>query len=66
MPLQELQGRPRIHTDSLQLRNVDYIFPKDCLLDTLTRTTLRMHEGEWHTAGTFTTPLWLPYGEPRT
>ncbi len=66
VPLQELQGRPRIHIDSLQLRNVDYIFPKDCLLDTLTRTTLRMHEGEWHKAGTFTTPLWLPYGEPRT
>lgn len=65
VPLHELQGRPRIHADSLQMRDVNYIFPKDCVLDTQTCTTLRMHEGEWHTVGPFTTPLWLPSGEPR-
>jgi hypothetical protein len=58
-PLDEMQGRRRIYTDTLELRNVKYAFPKDCLIDTKTRTLLRLRDGVWHTLGPFSTPLWL-------
>jgi hypothetical protein len=58
-PLDELDGRRRIYADELQQRKVDYIFPKDCLIDTQTRTLFRLHDGAWRAAGTFSAPLWL-------
>jgi hypothetical protein len=58
-PLDELAGRPRIHKNSLQRRSVDYVFPKDCLIDTQTRTLLRLHDGTWRPAGPIAVPLWL-------
>jgi len=39
---------------------VSYVFPKDVLIDTGTRTLLRFHAGAWQAVGSFTTPLWLP------
>jgi hypothetical protein len=58
-PLEELDGRPRIHKNSLQQRSVDYVFPKDCLIDTQSRTLLRRYNGTWRLVGSFEVPLWL-------
>jgi hypothetical protein len=58
-PLDDVNGRPRIRSRSLQHRTVDYVFPKDCLIDTQTRTLLRLHEGVWRPAGPVAVPLWL-------
>jgi hypothetical protein len=58
-PLDELHGKPRIRVHSLQKRNVDYVFPKDCLIDSQTRTLLRLHRGVWHPVGPVGVPLWL-------
>jgi len=58
-PLEEMDGKPRIHMASLLERKVNYVFPKDCLIDTETRTLFRLHRGSWCEAGRFSTPLWL-------
>jgi hypothetical protein len=58
-PLDELDGRRRIRMDSLQRRDVDYVFPKDCLIDTRTRTLFRLHAGAWRASGPIAVPLWL-------
>jgi hypothetical protein len=57
--LDALAGRPRIRMNSLQQRTVDYVFPKDCLIDTRARTLLRLQDGVWRPAGTIAVPLWL-------
>jgi hypothetical protein len=57
--LDELDGKRRIYTDRLEPRNVAYVFPKECLIDTERRTLFRLQNGIWHTAGTFSGPLWL-------
>ena len=58
-PLDHLDGKPRICRNSLQQRTVDYVFPKDCLIDTQARALLRLHEGVWRPAGAIAIPLWL-------
>ena len=58
-PLGELAGKPRIRLNELQRRTVDYVFPKDCLIDTHTRTLLRLEGGRWRPTGTVAVPLWL-------
>jgi hypothetical protein len=58
-PLVELDGKPRIRETALRLDRVDYVFPKDCLIDTELRTLMRLREGVWHTVGPVTVPLWL-------
>jgi len=35
------------------------VFPKDCLIDTQTRTLLRLSSQGWRPVGPFATPLWL-------
>jgi hypothetical protein len=57
--LDELDGKRRIYRDQLQQRKVAYVFPKDCLIDTLARTLLRLQDGTWRAAGAVSTPLWL-------
>jgi tetratricopeptide (TPR) repeat protein len=59
VPLRELDGQPRIHAAALWRPQVAYWFPKDCLIDTQTRTLLRLHEGTWRPVGSWSTPLWL-------
>jgi hypothetical protein len=58
-PLDEANGRPRFRPGSLQRRTVDYVFPKDCLIDAQTRTLLRLQQGAWQTVGTIGVPLWI-------
>jgi hypothetical protein len=58
-PLHEVNGRPRFRPGSLQRRTVEYVFPKDCLIDTQTRTLLRLLQGAWQTVGTVGIPLWI-------
>ncbi len=59
VPLVELDGKPRIHQKALRPHSVSHVFPKDCLIDTETRTLMRLRDGAWHTVARFTTPLWL-------
>jgi len=59
VPLVELDGKPRIHESALRQNAVHYVFPKECLIDTESRTVLRLLDGAWHTVGGFTVPLWL-------
>lgn len=59
VPLDELDGKRRIYTHALQEAQVAYVFPKDCLIDTHTRTLLRPSEAGWQPAGAFSIPLWL-------
>jgi hypothetical protein len=58
--LNALDGKPRVHAELLRPTQLEYILPKDRLIDVQTRTLLRMHDGAWHADGTFSTPLWLP------
>jgi hypothetical protein len=59
VPLQELAGKPRIDLRTVAVRNVNYIFPKECLIDIETRRLLRLRDGVWQPAESFSTPLWL-------
>jgi hypothetical protein len=59
VPLVELDGKPRIHREALRRQAVHHVFPKDCLIDTETRTLMRLRDGVWHAVGRFTMPLWL-------
>jgi len=59
IPLNEMNGRPRIASQELRQQTVAYMFPKECLIDTETRTLLRLRDGVWRTVGSFSTPLWL-------
>lgn len=58
-PLDELDGKCRIHENLVRESNVNYIFPKDCLIDVSTRTLIRSYNGVWRAAGTVSVPLWL-------
>jgi tetratricopeptide (TPR) repeat protein len=58
--LDELDGRPRIHYGHVQPQAVSYIFPKELLIDTETRTLLRLEAGNWRPQRVFSTELWLP------
>jgi len=57
--LDELDGKRRIYTQALRGDEVAYVFPKDCLIDTQTRTLLRPSSQGWRPVGPFSTPLWL-------
>ncbi len=59
VPLDELDGKRRIYTQSLKQHEVAYVFPKDCLIDTQTRTLLRPSAQGWRPVAAFSTPLWL-------
>ncbi len=59
VPLHELNGRPRIDVQKPRHPTVPYVFPKDCLIDSETRTLLRLRDGVWQPVGSFSTPLWL-------
>jgi hypothetical protein len=59
IPLDELDGKPRIHVDSLRPRTVEYVFPKPCLIDTQAHQLYVLRDSSWHPAGVFTTGLWL-------
>ena len=59
VPLDELDGKRRIYTQALRQDEVAYVFPKDCLIDTRTRTLLRQSSQGWRPVGPFSTPLWL-------
>jgi hypothetical protein len=59
VPIDELEGKRRIYVNLLQQRTVEYVFPKHCLIDTQTGTLYRLHNKDWHRAGTFSIPLWL-------
>ena len=59
LPLEELDGMPRIHRGDLRERAVNYVFPKDCLIDTETRKLFRLRAGIWCEAGVISIPLWL-------
>lgn len=38
---------------------VAYVFPKDCLIDTHSRTLLRLSNQVWRPVARFSIPLWL-------
>ena len=57
--LDELEGKPRFHRHLLRQTSVDYVFPKDCLIDSQTRTIFRFDNGTWRPVGPVSTPLWL-------
>jgi hypothetical protein len=57
--LDELDGKHRIYTDSVQQPSVNYVFPEDCLIDTQSRVLLRSDGGTWRPAGAVSIPLWL-------
>lgn len=59
VPLDELDGKRRIYTQTLKQHEVPYVFPKDCLIDTQTRTLLRLSDQGWLAVARFSTPLWL-------
>jgi hypothetical protein len=59
VPLDELDGRRRIYTQYLKEPDVAYVFPKDCLIDTQTRTLLRLSDQVWRPVARFSAPLWL-------
>jgi hypothetical protein len=59
VPLDELDGKRRIYTQWLKQPEIAYVFPKDCLIDTRTRTLLRLSEQGWRPMAKFSTPLWL-------
>ena len=59
VPLDELDGKRRIYTQSLRQPEVAYVFPKDCLIDTQTRTLLRLNNRVWRPVARFSTSLWL-------
>lgn len=59
VPLDELDGRRRIYTQYLKQPEVAHVFPKDCLIDTQTRTLLRRSNEGWRPVAPFSTPLWL-------
>jgi hypothetical protein len=58
-PLDALNGKRRIYPELLKRRDVEPVFPKDCLIDTESRRLLRLHGREWREAGRITIPLWL-------
>ncbi len=58
-PLDELDGKRRIYPQYLKEPQVAYVFPKDCLIDTQTRTLLRLSAQGWRTVAPFSTPVWL-------
>ena len=58
-PLDELDGKCRIHEDLVRESAVNYVFPKDCLIDVSTRTLIRSYSGIWRAVGTVSVPLWL-------
>jgi hypothetical protein len=58
-PLLELDGQRRIYTQHLRRAEVEHVFPKDCLIDTRTRTMLRLGDQGWRAVAPFSTPLWL-------
>jgi hypothetical protein len=59
VPLDELDGRRRIYTQWLKEPEIAPVFPKDCLIDTQTRTLLRLSDRVWRPVARFSTPLWL-------
>lgn len=59
VPLDELDGKRRIYTQCLREPEVAYVFPKDCLIDTETRTLLRLSDQGWRPVAKFSIPLWL-------
>jgi len=59
VPLDELDGKRRIYPQLLRQHEVAYVFPRECLIDTQTRTLLRLSSRGWHPVGPFSTPLWL-------
>jgi hypothetical protein len=59
VPLDELDGKRRIYTQYLKQPEVAYVFPKDCLIDTQTRTLLRPSSHGWQPVAPISTPLWL-------
>ncbi|HMK86871.1 MAG TPA: hypothetical protein VK437_13010 [Steroidobacteraceae bacterium] len=59
VPIEEMDGRRRVYVESLERRQVPYVFPKDCLIDTETRKLYRMHQNAWREAGAVSVPLWL-------
>jgi len=59
VPLVEMDGKRRIYTQSLKQHEVAYVFPKDCLIDTETRTLFRLSNQGWRPVARFETPLWL-------
>lgn len=59
VPLDELDGKRRIYTQWLKEPEVAHVFPKDCLIDTHSRTLLRLSGQVWRPVARFSTPLWL-------
>jgi tetratricopeptide (TPR) repeat protein len=57
--LEAVDGQPRFHMDGLRQTDVTPVFPKDCLIDSETRTLLRWVDGTWQSAGSVSVPLWL-------
>ena len=60
IPLEQLEGRPRIHLDRVSTPRVHPVFPRELLIDTEMRTLLRLFEARWHVVGSVSTPLWPP------
>jgi len=57
--LDTVDGMPRFHRAELRQAGVVPVFPKDCLIDSDTRTLLRLVEGTWRAVGPVSVPLWL-------
>lgn len=62
-PLDAVDGKPRFHMHLLREGRVNYVFPKDSLIDTEARVLLRQQDGTWRSAGPIGVPLWLPHGD---
>jgi hypothetical protein len=58
-PIPEVQGRKRFYPERAQPKNVDYYFPRDCLIDTKSMVLLKVQNGQLVRWRPLDRKLWL-------
>jgi len=59
VPIEERDGKRRVRDSSVEARPVEYVIPRDCLIDVRNREMFRLQGQRLVRAGTFTDALWL-------
>jgi hypothetical protein len=58
-PIDERDGKHRFHASAAETRAVEYVFPRDCLIDVQSRTLFRVQNQGLVRVGSFVHALWL-------
>lgn len=58
-PIDTRSGKDRFRASGVEKRTVEYVFPRDCLIDVRSRTLFRLQGQSLVRVGTFADALWL-------